>query len=370
MCGMVVTNTCGTPLPPPPMAFDPCCTDVTVSLLGSVTNYFNTNLCGMMVTQTWIAVEHCCGTASTCTRTFAIMPSPPTLLCSDLTFTCTNMNSFTNPPPYVDVCCTNVKVMLLSSVTNFFGPCNVVITQTWGAFEMCCGLSTICTRTLTYVPTPPTLLCTNLTVSCGDTNFMKPPAYVSPCCSNVVVTLSAISGFTGTPCSGIMTQTWLAVEQCCGTSNICTRTVTMVDTNPPSIICPSNMVVTTCSTNVIVTWSVIASDNCALGGVSSSPPSGSAFLPSTTNTVTCTAWDLCSNTNTCTFTIQVKRPTLGALTISRSGDMVTITWADGILQQAGSLLGLWADVPSATPPGYSTSATNAAAFYRLRCNSP
>ncbi|PWU19313.1 MAG: hypothetical protein C5B50_06885 [Verrucomicrobia bacterium] len=446
MCGMTVTNTCGTPLPPPPMAFDPCCPDVTVSLLSSVTNYFNPGHCGMAVTQSWVAVEHCCGTASTCTRTFFFMPSPPTLLCSNLTFSCTDTNSLTNPPPVVDVCCSSVMVMLTSSVTNFVGRCNVVITQTWMAHDMCCGLSTVCTRTIslvptpptflctnliatcgdtsfmtnpppyispcctnvmvtlldstftgtmcsgvmtqtwgaaemccgtgstctrtiTFVPTPPTLLCTNLTASCGDTNFMTPPAYISPCCSNVMVTLVDTTG-AGTMCSGILTQTWQAVELCCGSSNTCTRIVTMLDTNPPTITCPSNMVVATCGTNAIVSWTVTATDNCAVAGVSSSPPSGSSFLPNTTNTVTCTAWDLCSNTNTCTFTIKVVRPTLGLVSITNSAGTITVSWAAGILQQASDVLGPWTDVPGAVPPSYSTTPTAASAFYRLRCNSP
>ena len=84
---------------------------------------------------------------------------------------------------------------------------------------------------------------------------------------------------------------------------------------PCTIICPSNMVVSTsfgqCS--AVVTFLPTTSGNC--GAVVSSPPSGFAF-PKGTNTVTCTA----AGTN-CSFTIIVKDMQLPI--INCSADIVT-----------------------------------------------
>jgi len=130
------------------------------------------------------------------------------------------------------------------------------------------------------------------------------------------------------------------------------------------------MVLTTCDTNVVATWIVLATNVC--GGsafVSSIPQSGAAFLPNSTNTVLCLATDGCGNTNTCTFTITVLRPVLGELRITLSGSTAILEWSDGILQHADNVLGPWSDVPDALPPSLTVPIVSQE-FYRLRCNAP
>ena len=54
------------------------------------------------------------------------------------------------------------------------------------------------------------------------------------------------------------------------------------------------------------------------------------------------------------------------LTIQKTQTGVVINWdADGILESATSITGSWSQVPGASRP-YATSATGAAAFYRVR----
>src|SRR5439155_420214 len=91
-----------------------------------------------------------------------------------------------------------------------------------------------------------------------------------------------------------------------GNSAQCTFTVTVTDTQAPTITCPANLTVNTaagvCASNV--TFTVTATDNCAVTNVTSSPASGFAF-PLGTTTVTSTARDSSGNASTCTFTVTV-----------------------------------------------------------------
>src|SRR5581483_6535095 len=85
-----------------------------------------------------------------------------------------------------------------------------------------------------------------------------------------------------------------------------TFTVTVLDTQAPVITCPANLTVSAaagvCSSNV--TFSVTATDNCAVTNLVSNPASGFAF-PVGVTTVTNTVTDASGNTSRCTFTVTV-----------------------------------------------------------------
>ena len=88
----------------------------------------------------------------------------------------------------------------------------------------------------------------------------------------------------------------------------CTFTVTVNDTQPPTITCPANITVNenpVGSHGAVVSYPAPAiSDNCPDATVDSVPPSGSTF-PVGTTTVTATATDGSGNTATCSFTVTV-----------------------------------------------------------------
>ena len=103
----------------------------------------------------------------------------------------------------------------------------------------------------------------------------------------------------------------LAVRGIAVAPSSCAFTVTVNDTQPPSITCPANMTAVTnqvCTapggaTCQVVTFPApIAADNCPGVVVVCNPPSGSCF-PTGTTTVTCTATDASGNTATCSFTV-------------------------------------------------------------------
>src|SRR5205085_378104 len=101
-----------------------------------------------------------------------------------------------------------------------------------------------------------------------------------------------------------------AVNDGQGHSATATRTVNVVDTTPPTISCPANVVVSlpanSTATSMVVNYpAVTATDSCAgTATVVSTPASGSAFSVGTT-TVNATATDASGNTSHCSFTVKV-----------------------------------------------------------------
>jgi hypothetical protein len=115
---------------------------------------------------------------------------------------------------------------------------------------------------------------------------------------------------TCTPVSGSFFPKGATTVTCTAQSgSMCSFSVTVNDTQPPTITCPANVIVTakpTCPPSIsqTVTFSPTATDNCPGVTTSCSPASGSSF-PVGTTTVTCTATDTSGNTATCSFTVTV-----------------------------------------------------------------
>lgn len=138
---------------------------------------------------------------------------------------------------------------------------------------------------------------------CGAIVNYAIPTFFDEC--GVVVTL--IAGLPPGPFPvGLTTVTWVGTDPS-GNATLCTFTVTVNDTQPPTITCPGNITVAL-DPNVctkVVTWPApTVTDNCPGATGSCSPASGSSFGVGTT-LVTCTATDASGNTASCTFTVTV-----------------------------------------------------------------
>src|SRR5436309_6348137 len=92
-----------------------------------------------------------------------------------------------------------------------------------------------------------------------------------------------VTNVTSVPASGFafpvgITTVTNTARDTSGNASTCTFTVTVLDTQPPQITCPTSISVNSvpgvCTSNV--TFTVTASDNCAVTNVTSVPASGFA----------------------------------------------------------------------------------------------
>ena len=101
-------------------------------------------------------------------------------------------------------------------------------------------------------------------------------------------------------------------------------TVTVQDTTPPTIDCPSNMIVYQSSAyGAIANFAPTASDTVSAVRTSCTPASGSNF-PLGTTSVQCTATDASGNKSSCSFTVTVIPPTSTVGVKSTDGGSIPI----------------------------------------------
>ncbi|MBI5384585.1 MAG: HYR domain-containing protein [Verrucomicrobia bacterium] len=149
---------------------------------------------------------------------------------------------------------------------------------------------------------PPVINCpSNITVrTCKDCEVVVYPA--------AVVVNGTLLGCTPPSGScfplGVTTVTCVATNPC-GAAE-CSFTITVRPVPPVEIICPSDIVVTTCSSNEVVVYPppVVTPAPSTLP-VLCTPPSGSAF-PLGTNVVRCCVIDPCEQVHCCSFEVVVR----------------------------------------------------------------
>src|SRR6185503_3381300 len=187
--------------------------------------------------------------------------------------------------------------------------------------------STFAVGTTTVTCTTGSGLSCSFTVTINDTQkpVISCPAPITQ--SNAPNQCSAIVNFTATAsdnCTGAgtpacsppsgssfpkgSTTVGCTVSDAAGNTANCSFTVTVNDTQPPSITCPANIAVANtpgqCSAAVTYPAPTV-SDNCPGIGTSSCSPVSGAIFPKGTTTVTCNVMDAAGNSASCSFTITV-----------------------------------------------------------------
>src|SRR6185436_212991 len=113
---------------------------------------------------------------------------------------------------------------------------------------------------------------------------------------------------------GTNVVTW-TVTDASGNTATCQQLVVVRDQTPPTITCPSNVVVTVnsgCTATNVTLGTPVTSDNCS--GVASVTNNAPAIFPSGTNLVTWTAVDNSGNTATCQQLVMVHEPSNPTIT--------------------------------------------------------
>jgi len=201
--------------------------------------------------------------------------------------------------------------------------------------------------------TPPTLNCpSNIIVECPGPNGTSVNYQVSAsdnCGGRVTLECDPPPGSLFPPGTTFVSCIARDTFQ---NSAVCTFVVTVVDTTPPEIQCPTDRTFTAPS-SIIFSFTPGVFDNCDPNPVIlCMPPSGSAFPPETTTPIRCTARDSSGNQSECSFNVTVRRPGGSRVNLTRNGNNLRVTWGDanGRLQQAGCATGPWMNVPNATSP--------------------
>ena len=124
----------------------------------------------------------------------------------------------------------------------------------------------------------------------------------------VTVSDSSNNGAGSSASPLVITRTFTATDAAGNTASD-SQTITVIDSTPPVISCPANIVVNlplnSTATSMAVSYAApTASDNCSSPTVTTDIASGSVFSVGTT-TITATATDDKGNSSTCQFTVTV-----------------------------------------------------------------
>lgn len=172
------------------------------------------------------------------------------------------------------------------------------------------GSDATCSFTVTVNDTQaPTITCpANITTNNDPSQCGAAVTYTTPTATDNCPGIGAV---TCSPAAGSFfpkgtTTVNCTVSDAASNTAACSFTVTVNDTQAPTVSCPSNITQSTdpnqCS--AIVNFAATANDNCPGATVVCSPASGSTF-PKGVTTVNCTATDTSSNTASCSFTVTV-----------------------------------------------------------------
>ena len=250
-CPPAVTVECSTAVPAPAVDFasftsqggsssDNCA--VTIAHLGDVVSN-ETCADSFTITRTYQAIDSI-GNISTCSQTILVADTTaPTIstLPAPVTVECPVTPDFATPTANDDCGTAN---MTFNDVTKPGACANAYsVTRTWTATDACGNASTA-SQTISVVDTTAPII-TN--VGAAQTiEFPATPVFSTPsatdACGPANLTFNDVTAPGTCVGSYSVTRTWTATDAC-GNPATASQTISVVDTTPPVISCPSNVTV-------------------------------------------------------------------------------------------------------------------------------
>jgi hypothetical protein len=267
-------------------------------------------LCGSDFTLTLTVTSNGC--SSTCSTTVGVIDLvPPTVTAPpDVVLECpddTRPASTGTASAQDD--CGQATVSFSDVVTSGCGGTKTII-RTWTAIDGCGNTATAVQNITVRDTTPPVITApVDLTLECpADTDPSSTgTATAQDGCSTVTVTFqdATVNNCGGTK---VITRTWTATDAC-GNSANAVQKITVVDTTPPTIVGPADVVVPfTSDISPATTGQATATDGCGSATVSFSDAFSTQNDGSQVITRTWVATDACGNRASASQTITLDSP--------------------------------------------------------------
>ena len=217
---------------------------------------------------------------------------------------------------YIPGCPPGEPVITFADTASSSNCAGTGIERVWTASNL--HGSVTCTQIIALVdPNAPVITCpADANVACEadtSTNALGVATATDTCDGNPAITYADQTNSGSCAHSYTILRVWTATDAC-GNAASCTQTITVADSTPPSITCPSDLTITgatgTCQAT-IPALSPSATDNCSSAGqitVVQNPAAGTTVTGPTNIQVVFTATDDCGNSAMCTATVTVACP--------------------------------------------------------------
>lgn len=305
------------------------CGTITVSFTDSVTPG-----CGSSysIARTWTADN---GTnTDTCVQTIQVVDTTAPVL-SGVPDKASAECDAIPPPPEVTAAdvCEGVRPVTLGE-TQEPGPCpgTYRLIRTWTASDGCGNTATGSHTICVLDTTAPVLMGipADVSVECDAVPPPENPTSGDNCNGAPTVTFSETRADGSCPDEYVLTRTWTATDACNNAFSQ-SQSVTVDDTTPPTITCPSHATLECpANTSIAANGSASGVDNCGEVTISSSDISVAGCGTTQTITRTWSAGDECGNSSSCAQLVAVVDTTPPVLSVNTSPITVTDLNCNGV----------------------------------------
>lgn len=313
------------PAPATVTASDTCSTSVPVTFAETQTN----GSCAdeYTLTRSWTAVDECLNDVTALQIVTVDDTTAPTISCpAHTTLECPADSGVAanGSASATDNCA--AAVISSADATLFGCGATYTVTRSWTAADNC-GNASSCDQFVAVVDTTAPVLAGVPADASAECDAVPAAATVTAsdgCDADVSVTASETRADGACASSYTLSRSWSAADDC-GNSASASQSLTVADTTPPTISCPSNVTVE-CPASAGATGTATASDNCGGTTVSSSDATTAGCGNTGTTVRTWSAGDDCGLTSTCQQTISTVDTTPPSISVNT--DAITVTDTD------------------------------------------